>query len=596
MILTKKLTTKLLASIFVLVTGYSYGQTAPVPELLHYRFDGTGTSIPNLASAPPAGTATATIVGGPTQGSTGQCGGALIGTGASSASDYVNTAWETNLTGTSWTISFWTSNVPNTTSTQYILGDINAGQLRVFTGGVAGGGNWILRGAFTDVYANGGAAVGPTLTTFVYDMPLNEIRSYVNGVLNQTVAQGMVAITGTGPFKVGGYSSSASLPSGSLMDEFRLYSHALTQAEINQLFITGSTSTVNITACGSYTVPSGGETYTTSGTYMDTIPNVNGCDSVMTLNLTINSPSASTIDTVACESYDSPSGMYTWTTSGTYLDTIPNAIGCDSVITVNLTINTPTSSTITISECNSYESPSGNYTWITSGTYMDTVPNVLGCDSVITVNLTINTPTSSTITVSECDTYESPSGNYTWNISGMYMDTILNMNGCDSVIMINLTIADPMDVSITADMTTLTVGESGADYQWVTCPAYTAISGETNQSFTATANGDYAVIVTGANCSDTSACYTVDNVSVAENSLSDLSVFPNPVLTTLKISNPSVSLLTIELFDAAGKSVATTQSQSKEISIDMNQLESGIYFLKAYTADGTAKTFRIVKN
>src|ERR1700754_3723191 len=153
-----------------------YGQN--IPELFYYKFDGSGTSVPTRPSNPPAGTATAAIMGALTQGSTGQCGGALIGTGTSSTADYVNTNWTTNLPG-SWSISFWTTNVPSTTSTYYILGDVNAGGFRVFTGGVANPGNWILRGGFTDVLANGGASTGPSMTTFVYDINTNEIRSYV---------------------------------------------------------------------------------------------------------------------------------------------------------------------------------------------------------------------------------------------------------------------------------------------------------------------------------------------------------------------------------------------------------------------------------
>jgi hypothetical protein len=208
---------------------------AQVPELLYYRFDGTGTSVPNLATSPPPGTATATIMGGQTQGASGQCQGALIGTGTTSNTDFVNTGWVTNLTGSSWTISFWTDNVPSTTSTFYILGDVNAGQFRCFTGGVAGAGNWILRGAFTDVLVTGGASGDPTITTFVYDAVAGDIKAYVNGTLVTTVAQASVNISGPGPFKVGGYSTNASLPSGSLMDEFRLYNRALSALEVAAL-------------------------------------------------------------------------------------------------------------------------------------------------------------------------------------------------------------------------------------------------------------------------------------------------------------------------------------------------------------------------
>ncbi|MFC2138801.1 FG-GAP repeat protein, partial [Bacteroidota bacterium] len=64
--------------------------------------------------------------------------------------------------------------------------------------------------------------------------------------------------------------------------------------------------------------------------------------------------SFSRIFPVECESYSSPSNKYTWTTSGTYIDTIPNTSGCDSIITINLTILHSTSSTINPAVCNNY--------------------------------------------------------------------------------------------------------------------------------------------------------------------------------------------------------------------------------------------------
>ncbi|OFY78629.1 MAG: hypothetical protein A2281_16365, partial [Bacteroidetes bacterium RIFOXYA12_FULL_38_20] len=75
-------------------------------------------------------------------------------------------------------------------------------------------------------------------------------------------------------------------------------------------------------------------------------------------------PSASTISVTSCESYVSPSGNYTWTASNTYLDTIPNVSGCDSVITINLVINHTTTGTDAITACNSY-------LWIDGITYTE---------------------------------------------------------------------------------------------------------------------------------------------------------------------------------------------------------------------------------
>ena len=163
-----------------------------------------------------------------------------------------------------------------------------------------------------------------------------------------------------------------------------------------------STNTITATACDTYTSP-GNNVYTTSGTYTENFTNAAGCDSVLTINLTINNSSSNSISATACDTYTSPSTNYTWTTSGTYMDTLTNANGCDSVLTIALTINNSTSNSIFATACYSYTSP-GNNVYTTSGTYTENVTNAVGCDSVLTINLTIYDSTSNTINVLNCPT------------------------------------------------------------------------------------------------------------------------------------------------------------------------------------------------
>jgi ELWxxDGT repeat protein len=234
-------------------------------------------------------------------------------------------------------------------------------------------------------------------------------------------------------------------PSGKIFNKTGIYLDTLINAAGCDSIITINLTILNTEAflnpfvCKSYTSPSGNYTWTTSGIYIDRIPNAAGCDSIITIDLTILNSTSSTITPMACDSYISPSGNYTWITSGTYTDTIPNEAGCDSIITIDLTILNSTSSTITPVACDRYISPSENYIWTTSGIYTDTIPNEAGCDSIITIDLTILHSTSNTITPVACDSYISPSGNYTWITSGTYTDTIPNEAGCDSIIAIDLT-------------------------------------------------------------------------------------------------------------------------------------------------------------
>lgn len=117
------------------------------------------------------------------------------------------------------------------------------------------------------------------------------------------------------------------------------------------------------------------------------------------------------------------------TASGSYLDTIQNTPVCDSVITINLTINTATTSQMTVVTCDaSYTAPSGAI-YTSSGVYTDTFANSLGCDSLITINVTINTATSDSVTATVCDFYTAPSGDF-FSTSGKFSDTTVNSSGC----------------------------------------------------------------------------------------------------------------------------------------------------------------------
>jgi len=159
-----------------------------------------------------------------------------------------------------------------------------------------------------------------------------------------------------------------------------------TTVSSNSLIITISPSTTDTTtesACDSYTWSVNGETYTTSGTYTSVI-----LCATKILNLTINHPSTS-IETISSSSPVTWHGVIysTSTNSPTWITT--NSNGCDSIVTLHLTITcTPTSSTETISACSSYLWHGVTYTASNNTATWRTL-NAGGCDSLVTLNLTI---------------------------------------------------------------------------------------------------------------------------------------------------------------------------------------------------------------
>lgn len=153
-----------------------------------------------------------------------------------------------------------------------------------------------------------------------------------------------------------------------------------------------------------------------------------------------------------------------------------------------------------------------------------------GSDSLVTLDLTIINSATGTDFRTECSPFEWIDGNtYTSsNNSSTYNIVGGAANGCDSLVTLDLTI-NSLNLSVNQTDSVLTADQVGGNYQWLICPQMTPIDGATNQSLITSANGDYAVIVTYDGCSDTSACYTVSGVGILENDFgSQFILYPNP--------------------------------------------------------------------
>jgi hypothetical protein len=299
------------------------------------------------------------------------------------------------------------------------------------------------------------------------------------------------------------------------------------------------------------------------------------------------SNSTSSLNLSTCNSYTAPDGQV-YNQSGSYSATIPNALGCDSVITINLTVNPPTSSTISPSTCYSYTAPDGQV-YTQSGNYTATIPNTSSCDSLITINLTIHQNTTSSISPTSCSSYVAPDGQI-YTQSGTYNATIPNVFGCDSLITINLTIQN-VDTVVSLNVNTLTANSTGAQYQWIDCATNQPVAGATQQSFTPTYNGNFAVIITNGNCSDTSSCTSVSHVSLHEITSSTYSVQPNPTtgIVTLIGLNPSVQNR-VMLYTISGEKIAEFITAESEMELNLGMYAPGIYLINY---DG--QVLRIIK-
>lgn len=201
-----------------------------------------------------------------------------------------------------------------------------------------------------------------------------------------------------------------------------------------------STGAQNVSVCDGQSFYAGGAWQTVSGVYVDTLVNFAGCDSVLTTNLTVLFHSAQTQDISICNGQSFYAGGAWQTTGGVYVDTLVNAVGCDSVLTTNLTVLLHSAHAQDVSICNGQSFYAGGAWQTTYGVYLDTLVNAVGCDSVLTTNLTILPNSFFSQPAFICSGDSIFLGGAYQKVAGTYYDTLINFLGCDSVLITQLTV------------------------------------------------------------------------------------------------------------------------------------------------------------
>ena len=243
-----------------------------------------------------------------------------------------------------------------------------------------------------------------------------------------------------------------------------------------------------------------------------------------------------------------------------------------------------TSSSIQVNSCNTYTWAQNGQTYNTSGVFQDTLQNINGCDSIISLNLTINANVQGGTTVqSACDSYTW--NNQTYTQSGLYTQVLSTVNGCDSTVTLDLT----MNYSPTTPLVTLsnvsnltTPLQGNATYQWFQCSDNLPIANAVNNTFIASSNGLYGVIVSNGCGSDTSQCVNVSTIGINEVS-GQMIIFPNPTTETIeiKLDYADTQHATYKIVDALYREIQIGEltSENGKIIIHTGSIASGNYIL-----------------
>jgi hypothetical protein len=175
----------------------------------------------------------------------------------------------------------------------------------------------------------------------------------------------------------------------------------------------------------------------------------------------------------------------------------------------------------------------------------------------------------------------------------VYSDTLVASSGCDSVVLLTLSVHPLPQPTVFQNGNTLSTGTFNS-YQWLLNNA--EINGEYNATYTAFASGNYSVVVSDANgCTDTSSVFVFTISDIEETETWFATLYPNPNTGTFVLKHNYYSELNIEVIDVMGRKVAKWQHVATVQNIDLSELAKGIYQLRIGVDNETQKILRLIK-
>jgi len=233
------------------------------------------------------------------------------------------------------------------------------------------------------------------------------------------------------------------------------------------------------------------------------------------------------------------------------------------------------------------------FTWQT----LNPVPSVTASST----NVLCNSGSTGSATVSVSNSVVTPT--YSWLPSGGSLATASNLTAGSYTCSINagacaftqtVSITEPaaLDISTNTNNLTITANATGVSYQWIDCGNGNAqIAGETNQSFTATSNGNYAVVITSGACSDTSACVVITSTGIQNiTNTGNVRIYPNPTSGMFTVAGFETGTR-LEVVNVIGEVVYKSVTTDTKTKIDLSNQNNGVYFIK--TSNGLSH--KIVK-
>ncbi len=262
-------------------------------------------------------------------------------------------------------------------------------------------------------------------------------------------------------------------------------------------------------------------------------------------------------------------------------------------------MHSPTTSSLFTSICQGDSVLFANHHYSLAGTYIAQLVNAAGCDSIATLHLTINQPSTSNTSFTICQGDSFLFNGTSYHQGGSYIAHLTNTKGCDSIAGLILSVISINTIlTINNGGASATANQTGAQYSWIECSTRQAISGANGATFIPTSVGSYRCIITLNGCSDSSQCVTLGpNVGIAiSKTLNQITSFPNPTSNKLNIVSNGAELCSIKIVDMTGQVLEEKNVlPTKQHIVDLQNYSSGIYLIQLKQIDGSLTNLKITK-
>ena len=200
------------------------------------------------------------------------------------------------------------------------------------------------------------------------------------------------------------------------------------------------TSSRNMIICSGSSLNFNNHNYNATGIYKDTLSTALGCDSVVTTNLLVTDTIKVSQTIGICQGENISVGTHSYNTNGNYKDTLTAIGGCDSIVSTNLIVFPISVTNQTITVCAGDYITIGSFNHSVSAIYHDTLATIHGCDSILITDLRILPQNNFNQSLTIYSGQNINVGSYSHNKTGIYNDTLVAANGCDSIVTTNLTV------------------------------------------------------------------------------------------------------------------------------------------------------------